>query len=415
MTPTICKGTTKSGDPCRKKSKAESDYCPQHDPDRKVVATSKRRHFGSVRQLKPSKRYQASYFHLGERHLADDTFKFKADALTWLANTETEIGHGKWINPMAGKITLSNYATAWLKGRSDLRETTRAKYTHLLDNHILPKLGPTTISSLAPSKVRSWYHDLAREHPTTADDAYRLLRALMNVAKADRQIGENPCQVKGAGQVRSAERPVASVNDVALAVKAVPARWRLALLLPAWCHLRRGEVLALQRRHIDLLHGKIVVEQAWSVPMGGKAIIGPPKTEAGVRTLTIPPNVLPALEEHLEKFVGPEPTAWVFGTSTGTCLSPRNFNRAWSNARAKVGRTDLHLHDLRHSGLTWAAASGASVADLMRRGGHANPRAALRYQHATEDRDKAIAEALGQLAKAEIVPLASTAKRSSRT
>ena len=68
-----------------------------------------------------------------------------------------------------------------------------------------------------------------------------------------------------------------------------------------------------------------------------------------------------------------------------------------------MGRTDLHLHDLRHSGLTWAAASGASVADLMRRGGHANPQAALRYQHATEDVDKAIAEALSVLANGTVV------------
>ena len=87
--------------------------------------------------------------------------------------------------------------------------------------------------------------------------------------------------------------------------------------------------------------------------------------------------------------------------STGTALSPRNLNRAWSKARAAAGCTDLHLHDLRHSGLTWAAASGASVAELMRRGGHANPRAALRYQHATEDRDRAIADALARLAKVD--------------
>jgi integrase len=53
---------------------------------------------------------------------------------------------------------------------------------------------------------------------------------------------------------------------------------------------------------------------------------------------------------------------------------------------------------LRHSGLTWAAASGASVADLMRRGGHASPQAALRYQHSTKDRDRAIADALAGLA-----------------
>jgi hypothetical protein len=52
----------------------------------------------------------------------------------------------------------------------------------------------------------------------------------------------------------------------------------------------------------------------------------------------------------------------------------------------------------------------------MCRGGHANPLAALRYQHATEDRDRAIAEALGQLAQgAEIVPIASVPESVSRT
>ena len=62
----------------------------------------------------------------------------------------------------------------------------------------------------------------------------------------------------------------------------------------------------------------------------------------------------------------------------------------------------------------WSTASGAS-ADLLRRGGHANFRAALLCQHAAEDRDKAIAAGLGRLARAEIVPLVSTAERSSRT
>jgi len=81
------------------------------------------------------------------------------------------------------------------------------------------------------------------------------------------------------------------------------------------------------------------------------------------------------VKDHLERFVGLEPEAWLFGTSTGTALSPRNFNRAWSAARAAAGRPDLHLHDLRHGGLTRAAASGASVRELMRRGGHANRRA----------------------------------------
>jgi hypothetical protein len=79
--------------------------------------------------------------------------------------------------------------------------------------------------------------------------------------------------------------------------------------------------------------------------MSGKPMIGPPKTEAGVRTLTIPPNVVPAVVDHLERFVAPEPTAWLFSTSAGAPLSPRNLNRAWDKGRRAAGRPDLHLHD----------------------------------------------------------------------
>jgi integrase len=62
----------------------------------------------------------------------------------------------------------------------------------------------------------------------------------------------------------------------------------------------------------------------------------------------------------------------------------------------KVGLDELRFHDLRHTGNTLAAATGASTKELMTRMGHASPQAALIYQHATEARDKAIAEALSE-------------------
>jgi len=181
----------------------------------------------------PSGRWQASFWHDGQRHTGSDTFTAKADALAYLANTETDLQRGQWIDPAAGKVTLSKYATEWLDGRSDLRETTRAKYDHLLKNHILPKLGSTPISSLAPSKVRSWYQELARRHSTTADDA-RLLRAVLNVAKADRQIGSNPCQVKGAGRCTRPSDPLPPCAMSRAQSKRYPSvtNWR--------CSCRRG-------------------------------------------------------------------------------------------------------------------------------------------------------------------------------
>ena len=60
----------------------------------------------------------------------------------------------------------------------------------------------------------------------------------------------------------------------------------------------------------------------------------------------------------------------------------------------------LRLHDLRHTCNTLTAATGASTRELMHRMGHASARAALRYQHATRDRDEVIAAALSDLIEA---------------
>jgi integrase len=66
-------------------------------------------------------------------------------------------------------------------------------------------------------------------------------------------------------------------------------------------------------------------------------------------------------------------------------------------ARKAAGRSDLHFHDLRHTGLTWAAQSGATLAELMGRAGHSTPAMAIRYQHAAQDRDAVIAAKLSAM------------------
>ncbi len=50
------------------------------------------------------------------------------------------------------------------------------------------------------------------------------------------------------------------------------------------------------------------------------------------------------------------------------------------------------LHDLRHTGLTIFAQQGATLAELLHRGGHSDVDVALRYQHATRERDEALTE-----------------------
>jgi hypothetical protein len=125
----------------------------------------------------------------------------------------------------------------------------------------------------------------------------------------------------------------------------------------------------------------------------------------GQRSVVIPHHVLPDVEDHL-RGIEQDAEAWLFPGENGFPVSTRTVDRIWSKARDAIGRPDLHFHDLRHSGLTWAATTGASLAELMRRAGHESPAAALRYQHATADRDRALADALASMATGVgIVPL----------
>lgn len=82
-------------------------------------------------------------------------------------------------------------------------------------------------------------------------------------------------------------------------------------------------------------------------------------------------------------------------------LRRSNFTRTWRQVTTATGLTGFHFHDLRHTGNALAAATGASLRELMDRMGHSTTRAALIYQHSSVERDQLIAAGISQLAIAE--------------
>jgi integrase len=105
--------------------------------------------------------------------------------------------------------------------------------------------------------------------------------------------------------------------------------------------------------------------------------------------------ILPELRAHMDTYAEPGPEGRVFVGPKGGTPRRRTFNRLWKRALRDAGANpDLHLHDLRHTGGTLAAQTGATLRELMTRLGHSTPRAALIYQHATSERDKRIADGL---------------------
>ncbi|HET7760764.1 MAG TPA: site-specific integrase [Phycicoccus sp.] len=366
-----------------------------------------RRGFGQIRKL-PSGRWQASYMAPDLRRLnAPVTFFTKTDAEGWLGLEHRKIADGAWERPKPPEPpapppvleTFGDYATTWVATR-DIKPKTREGYEHILSKYLLPAFGARPLAEITPPAVRAWWSSMDPRTPTVRSRAYGVLKAVMNTAVADDLVDANPCRIRGASNAPRARdvRP-ATVEELAVIVEAMPDRYRALVLLGAWCALRSGEMLELRRRDVDLVNGTVRVERAVS-QVHGRAVIGTPKSAAGIRTVTIPPHVVPAIAHHLEEFTLPGPDALLFPAADGvSSLQPSGFYKYWKEARAAAGRPDLRIHDLRHTGATMAAMAGATLAELQQRLGHSSVNAALRYQHAAQGRDRQIAEALSRMTR----------------
>ncbi|WP_231328668.1 tyrosine-type recombinase/integrase [Actinomadura graeca] len=421
------------------------------------------RRFGSVRKL-PSGRYQASYLGPdGKRRYAPETYERKGDAERFLSLVEAQMIQGQWIDPERAKVKLGVYAAKWIKERPGLRPRTVELYERLLRNLIGPHLGGVSVGDITTSMVREWRTVLLDSgiSASVTAKAYRLLRAvLMTAAEEDGMIARNPCRIKGAGDETPEERPVltlAQVFELAellgrhpvgnirklasggyqlryrlldadtrafpqvlpdrqaaeqvlwnLAVEGYAAvehddRYRALVLLTTFASLRWGEAVALRRLDIDTAACAVSVRRQYLELDTGALVIGPPKSRAGKRTVSFPVGIVPLICEHLNDYVGRDPSALVFAGPNGGVLRRGNFRRAsrWALAVETVGLPGLHFHDLRHTGNTLAAQSGASLRDLMDRMGHDSVRAAMIYQHSTSEAGRAIADALNDKIKME--------------
>lgn len=375
-----------------------------------------RRAFGTLRRL-PSDRYQASYIGPdGQRHRAPSTYLLRSDAEAWLRDEEIAIDRGTWIAPSVrapevAAVTLAAYcadiiARRQRRARKPLRDSTAALYRRLVQQVIAPTLGRIAVSQISPEAVRAWYDALPAATATQNGNAYQLLRSILSDAVEDGLIPTNPCRIRGAGKPAPAHRSVAlSPTELRTYLAAVPDRWRVILAITAWGALRSGEVRALRRCDISDDATTIRVERTAariSDPDGGRRWhIGPPKTTAGIRTAHLPPSIAEGIAQWLADWDAHHPDATgdelLFPARGGGPLSDGSIYRAHQRGARAVGRPGMSVHDLRKTGATLAAQSGATVRELMARLGHTTPGMAMLYQVATDERDRAIAQRMGEL------------------
>jgi integrase len=373
------------------------------------MAKSKRG-FGQLTKL-PSGRIRARYTGPdGNLHNAPATFDTLMDAEAWLTDERRMIATGAWASPSARTVaryrtkstalTFGTYADAWLRDRT-LKPRTRAHYRSLLDRQLFPTFADEPLTGITPDDVRRWHALMGTSKPTLRAHAYALMRTIMLAAATDQLIPFNPCSIRGAGDSKRVHKiKPATLAELETIVGAMPERYRVMALLASWCGLRFGELAELRRGDVDTRAGVLRIRRG-VVHVAGEYVVGTPKSDAGTRDVAIPPHLMPLVREHLLKHAEPGKDGLLFPARGGGHLAPSSLYRVFYPAREAAGRPDLRWHDLRHTGAVLAAQTGATLAELMGRLGHATPGAALRYQHAAEGRDMEIARRLSALVDQE--------------
>ncbi|MET8161752.1 site-specific integrase [Sphaerisporangium sp. NPDC005289] len=200
-----------------------------------------------------------------------------------------------------------------------------------------------------------------------------------------------------APEEESPERPTLTMEQVFVLAGAIDPRFRALVLVATFGSLRWGELAALRRKHVDLEVRTVRVVASTTELKDGSVTVGPPKSAAGLRTVTLPVVVNSELRAHLDAYTGSDDEAFVFVGAKGAVLRRPTFSRTWAKALKAAELSGFHFHDLRHTGNKFASQSGATLRELMNRMGHSTTRAALIYLHAEGERDRMIADSMGKL------------------
>ena len=276
----------------------------------------------------------------------------------------------------------------------------------MLDSTSTRRLARCRIDRITVDDVNDWYDDAGTGSGVARAQAYSLLRTILGTAASTRPkplIPFNPAHIRGAGNVKRAHKvepatPRGARGDRGGASPTGTGSWPSSRL-GAPCASVNSRSCAAATSTCGTSGCKI---RRGVVRVAASIIVGPPKTDAGIRDVAIPPHLIPAVKapsRDAHVGTGTRCTALPVVGEQRRHMQPSTLYKVFYPAREVAGRKDLRWHDLRHTGAVLAAQTGATLAELMGRLGHTTPGAAMRYQHAAADRDAEIARRLSELAE----------------
>lgn len=328
------------------------------------------------------------------------TFATKREAQLFEAEQRSAHERGTWVDPRPARhTTVAEWAAQWQRLNRHKAPTTKETDRAVLERHLLPRIGTVAIGAVTPIDIQSLVADWKDSYaPATVRRYYGVVRAMFNAALAADVIGRSPCRGVKLPDVPETEHVILTPEQLDLLATELPQRYRAMAYVGALLGLRFEEVAGLRVSSIDLDRGCVSVRETVT-SAGGRVHIGPPKTPAARRTLSIPKALAEILRDHVDTLdLSDDPDPLLFSDAKGGPLRYSNYlRRVWNPARRRAGIPDVGFHDLRRTAITAMVAAGVDVKTAQTRAGHSDPRMTLAvYAKATREGDQAAAEAVGE-------------------
>lgn len=282
----------------------------------------------------------------------------------------------------AQAVTFGVYASHWLESQLHHRAQTADTTARTFRNMLQPQLGDKLLDEIDRADVQAAVATWSKTYaPSHVEIAYGYVATIYRHAVQDRLVQFSPCvRISLPAIVRAPLVPL-TADQVAMIADRVPKHYRQMAILTAATGLRSGEVRGLTVDRV-LAGTQVRVDRQLIGKDGARPLFGPPKSDAGFRTLNISEVARRALEVQLSTYT-PGVEGIIFTGRTGRPLSRSDVGDVWRTATAGMGlRPRSGWHDLRHYCASLLIAGGLSVRAVADWLGHKDPAETLRtYAH----------------------------------
>lgn len=310
----------------------------------------------------------------------------KRQAQSECARLIAEIKSGGYVEPT--KQTVSEFLAEWLTFiKPTVTPKTHERYAEICEKNLGPLIGDVTLAKLKTDKIDGAFAKALTEghrrggglSPRTVHHMRRVLIKALNQAVTWDRLVKNPAAATTPPKIERTKMLAYDPDQTAILIKAFrPTRMFIPMMLAVMCGLRRGEILALRWRHVDLSANRRMLSIRESAEQTKDGVRYKEPKAGKSRTVALSSMMLAELrahrarqaEEQLKIGIRPDDDSFVVAQIDGRPLKPVSLTHEWTRLLSKTSLPRIRFHDLRHTHASQMLAAGVHPKVASERLGH---------------------------------------------